>query len=212
MSTTACARRPVDVAIDPSVDFAAHVEYRGLVVDRAQGGEPAVLVPAPTLPFSAGPTYLLEAQGKTIAALWVKDPAHVTIRQTPAPTAPVIGRVEAHWNHGAINLTLRPVDGPELHSGTFQRTDSPGVPGILSWNMTFLLDVRGMYEADLRDPAGAQAGWLRVRISPYMAAARIYDGVLPSSVPEPVATAAVALIDSDVDYIEDHAVNPYVGN
>ena len=117
-----CATRVI-VPLDPKVDFAAHVEHSELVVDRAQGGAPAVLVPARTLPFSSGPTFLLQAQDKTIAALWVKDPAHVTVRQTSDPAAPVIGRVEAHWNAGAINLTLRPVDGPELHTGVFERTD-----------------------------------------------------------------------------------------
>ena len=45
-----------------------------------------------------------------------------------------------------------------------------------------------------------------------MAAPRIYDGVLPPSVQESLAIAAVALIDSDVDYIEGRAVNPYLGN
>jgi hypothetical protein len=183
LTLTACAAR-VTVPVDPKVDFAAHVEHRGLVVDRAQGGEPAVLVPVRTLPFSSGPTYLLQAQAKTIAALWVNDPAHATVRQTSDPAAPVIGRVEAHWKAGAINLTLRPMHGPELHTGVFERTDGPSLPSVLSWNANTVLDVRGMYEAD----------------------------VLPPSVPESLATAAVALVDSDVDYIEDHAVNVYLGN
>ena len=127
-----CASRLQAVPIDPRVDFAAHVEHRGLVVDRAHGAGPAVLVPAPTLPFSSGPTYLLQAEGKTIAALWGKDPAHVTVRQTADPTGPVIGRVEAHWNERAISLTLKPVNGPELHSGVFERTDGPSLPSVLS--------------------------------------------------------------------------------
>ncbi len=211
LTLTGCAAR-VTVPVDPRAEFAAHGEHRGLVVDRAHGGEPAVLVPARTLPFSSGPTYLLQAEDKTIAALWVKDPAHVTVRQTSDPAAPVVGRVEAHWNAGAINLTLRPVDGPELHTGVFERTDGPSLPSVLRWNAATVLDVRGRYEAELRDASGAPAGWLRVRISPYMAAGRIYDGDLPPSVPEALATAAVALVDSDVDYIEDHAVNVYLGN
>jgi hypothetical protein len=209
---TGCTLGNLDVPVDPRVDFAAHAEHRGLVVDRSPGGEPAVLVPAPTLPFSAGPTYLLQAKDKTIAALWVKDPAHVTVRQTSDPTAPVIGRVEAHWNHGAINLTLEPVNGLELQSSVFERIAGTFHPAVLSWYATTVLDVRGVYLADLRDQTGAAAGWLRVSISPYMAAPRIYDGVLPPSVQESLAIAAVALIDSDVDYIEGRAVNPYLGN
>ena len=200
------------VPVDPGVDFAAHVEHRGLVIDRAQGGEPAVLVPVAALPFTSGSTFLLQAQGKTIAALWVKDPAHVTVRQTSDPNAPVIGRVEAHWNAGAINLTFKPVGGQELQTSVFERTDGFGLPATLSSQATTVLDVRSMYRADLRDATGAPAGWLRVRISPNMAASRVYDGVLPPSVQEPLATAAVALVDSDVEYIEGHAVDVYLGN
>ena len=210
--SSGCTQGVQAVPVDPGVDFAAHVEHRGLVVDRAQGGEPAVLVPAPTLPFSSGPTYLLRAHDKTIAALWVRDPAHVTVRPTADPEGPVIGRVEAHWNKGAINLTLKPIEGPELHTGVFERTDGPSLPAVLGSQATTVLDVRGMYQADLRDATGAPAGWLRVRISPYMAAQRVYDGVLPPTVAEPLATAAFALVDSDVDYIEDHAINVYLGN
>jgi hypothetical protein len=209
-----CALKPHAVPVAPGVDFAAHVEHMGLVVDRAQGGEPAVLVPAPTPLFSSGPTYLLEAHGKTIAAFWVKDPGHVTVRRTADPASPVIGRVVAHWDNddGAISLTFEPANGPELHSGEFERTAGPFHPDVLGAQATTVVDVRGIYQADLHDAMGTQAGWLRVRISPYMAAARIYDGVLPASIQEPLATAACALVDSDVDYIEDHAVNVYLGN
>src|SRR5579862_4723946 len=207
----ACVRQ-VTVPIDPNVDFAAHAESRGLVVDRAVGGQPATLVPAGTWFFSPGPTYLLEAQGQILAALWVKDPAHVTVRRTADSTAPVIGRVEAHWQGGAIHLTLKPADGPELHSGVFERTDGPGLPAVLGTQASTILDVRGMYQADLLDPNGKPAGWLRVRISPYMVAGRVYDAVLPAPVQEPLATAAIALVDSDIDYIEDHALNVYLGN
>jgi hypothetical protein len=207
-----CAMRTHAVPVDPQVDFAAHEGHRGLVVDRAPGGDPAVLVTPGKLPFSSGPDYLLQDDGKTIAALWVKDPAHVTVRASADHSTPVIGRVQAHWIGGAINLTLDPANGPELHTGVFKRIDGPEYPKTLSSQATTVLDVRGMYEAELRDPSGAPVGWLRVRISPYMAASRIYDGDLPPSVQEPLATAAVALIDSDVDYIQGHTTDVYLGN
>ena len=93
----------------------------------------------------------------------------------------------------------------EVGAGTFH-------PAVLSWYATTVLDVRGIYLAELRDDTGAPAGWLRVSISPYLAAPRIYDGVLPAAIQEPLAIAAAELIDADVDYIEGRAVNPYLGN
>ena len=207
-----CGARPMHVPLDPRVDFAAHSEHRGLVVDRAEGGQPAVLVPASTLPFTSGPTYVLEGDGKTMAALWVKDAGHITIRQAADAAAPVLGRVQAHWHHGAISLTFTPVAGPELHTTEFQRTDGPVGPAVLGPQITTAPDIRGFYQADLLDSTGAPVGWLRVRLTPYMDASRVYDGVLPDSVQEPLATAAVELVDSDIDYIEGHATNVYLGN
>jgi len=199
------------LTVDPGVDFAAHSEHRGLVVDRAQGAEPAVLVPAGSL-FSRGPNYLLEADGKTLAALWVKDLAHVTVRRTADPAGPVIGRVGASWQEGAIRLTLTPADGPPLQTGRFHRVDGPGIPDLLTSHFGAVLDERGMYFAELRDEQGNATGWLRVRISPYQAARRVYDAALPSSVPEPLATAAVALVNANIRESENHAVDVYLGN
>jgi hypothetical protein len=206
-----CASPLRAVPVDPGVDFAAHVEHRGLVIDRAHGPEPAVLVPAGSL-FSRGPNYLLEADGKTLAALWVKDLAHVTVRRTADPAGPVLGRVGASWKEGAIRLTLTPADGPALQTGRFHRVDGPGPPELLTSDFGTVLDERGMYLAELRDEKGNAIGWLRVRISPYQAARRIYDADLPPSVPEPLATAAVALVNANIRESENHAVDVYLGN
>ncbi len=195
----------------PGADFVAHVEHRGLVIDRAPGAAPAVLVPAGSL-FSRGPDYLLEADGTTLAALWVKDLAHVTVRRTADPASPVIGRVQASWQDGAMRLTLQPADGPTLQTGRFHRVDGPGLPDLLTADFRTVLDERGMYRADLRDEHGKTTGWLSVRISPYQESRRVYDAALPSGVADPLAAAAVALVNANLRESERHAVDVYLGN
>ena len=74
-----------------------------------------------------------------------------------------------------------------------------------------MLDVRGTYRAELRDAQGTPSGWLRVRVSPSRAARNIYDGAVPAVLNGPLATAAAAVLDGEVNYIEDHAVNVYFG-
>ena len=177
-----CASAPHAVSVDPGVDFAAHVEHRGLVIDRARGEKPAVLVPAGSL-FSNGPDHLLQVQadGKTLAALWITDLAHVTVRRTADPDGPVMGSVEASWKEGAIQLTLKPADGPALQTGRFHRVDGPELPDLLTSNISTTLDERGTYRAELRDGQGNSIGWLRVGISPFTAGRRVYDAALPSS-------------------------------
>jgi hypothetical protein len=169
-----------------------------------------VLVPAGSL-FSSGPNFLLKSGGKTLAALWVQDSGHVIIRRSVDPSSPLIGRVDATWHQGAIRLTLTPADGPALQLGRFHRVDSPR-SAILGVGATTVLDLRGMYEAQLRDTQGATTGWLRVRISPYQDARRIYDGNLPATVQEPLAAAAVALVNSDISNLRNRAVDVYQGN
>jgi hypothetical protein len=203
---------PVHAATtDPGVDFHAHIEHEGLVVDQAHNGTPAVLVPAGSL-FSSGPNFLLQENGKTLAALWVKDPEHATVRRTADPASPVIGRVDTAWDDGAIRLTLKPTGGPVLQTSTFHRLDGPRSSDVLGSQATTVLDVRGIYLANLRDAQGKDAGWLRVRISPYQNSRRIYDGELPASVQEPLAAAAVALVNSDVSNLTNNAVDVYLGN
>jgi hypothetical protein len=195
---------------DPNVDFGAHLEHRGLVIDQARNGQPAVLVPAGSL-FSSGPNFLLQSGGKTLAGLWMEDSAHAIIRRSADPSSPLIGRIHATWPQDAIQLTLTPADGPALQLGRFHRVDSPR-DDILGVGASTVLDLRGMYVAQLRDPQGAKTGWLRVRISPYQDARRIFEGNLPATLPEPLAAAAVALVNSDISYLRSRAVDVYQGN
>jgi len=198
------------LADDGNVNFSAHVEHQGLVFDQAANGEPAVLVPAGSL-FSRGPNYLLQSGGRTLAALWVDGSGHVTVRRTADPSGPPIGRVAATWDHDAIRLTLQPADGQALQLGRFHRVDHPRSE-ILGVGATTVLDLRGMYVAQLRNDKGEDSGWLRVRSSPYQDARRIYEGNLPASVPEPLAAAAVLLVNSDISSVRSHTVDVYLGN
>jgi hypothetical protein len=207
-----CAPRLQAIPLDPGVDFAAHAAHRGLVVDEMPGASPAVLVPAGWQSWTGGPRFLLQAHNKTIAALWFAQPGKIIVRQRANRHAPLIGEVDATWRESAIRLTFKPANGSPLQTGAFDRIDGRVVTAALGPQVDTILDVRGVYRAELRDAQGAPAGWLRVEISPHQAAPHMYDGVLPPSVNGPLATAAVALLDSDVNSIEDHAVNVYIGN
>ena len=207
-----CAPPLQAVPVAPDVDYAAHVDHRGLVIDEMPGASPAILESAAWHPWSDGPQFLLRAHGRTIAALWHPEAGKMLVRKTSDPQSPLIGEVDATWRHGAIRLTFKPADGVEVQTGEFDRIDGRFSTVALSSQATTVLDVRGVYRADLHDATGAPAGWLRVQVSPYQGASRIYDGVVPASLNGPLATAAMALVDSDVNDIEDHAINVYVGN
>jgi len=210
--TISCAPVLEAIPVDPGVDFAAHAAHVGLVVDEMPGASPAVLVPAGWQSWTGGPRFLLQANDKTIAALWFPKFDKMIVRGTADPQAPLIGEVDAAWKDGTIRLTLKPAKGASFKTAAFDRIDGRMGTAALGPLVYSVLDVRGVYRAELRDAQGGPAGWLRAQISPHQAAPHIYDGVLPASLNGPLATAAVALLDSDVKYIEDHAVNVYLGN
>jgi len=207
-----CTPRVHAIPVDRDVDYAAHMEHQGLVVDEMPGASPAILVPAGWQTGPRGPRFLLQAHDKTMAALWFPRAGQMIVRKTADPASPLLGEVDANWNQGAIQLTFKPADGPEFKTGEFERIDGRVVTAALSSHVQTVLDVRGVYRAELRDANGASAGWLRVQISPHQAASRIYDGEVPPELNGPLTTAAIAMVDSDVDYIEDHALDVYVGN
>ncbi len=134
------------------------------------------------------------------------------VRQTADPQSPLIGEINASWDHGAIRLTLKPADGPVFETGTFDRVDGRVATAALSSQAKTEFGLRGTYRAELRDANGTPVGWLRAQIRSPLTATRIYDGVIPPAINGALAAAAVALLDADVDYIENHAVNPYVGS
>lgn len=207
-----CVTSHAPIPVDAAVNFAVHSEHRGLVVDRMEAtGQLAVLAPAATPLFSEGPTFVLKTDDGTIAAAWLPDPAHMVVRTSPDAAAAVIGHIEARWEHGAIRLILAPGDTSPIETGMFKRLDGRVAASMLGELATTVLDVRGVYRAELSDARGASSGWLRVQVSPYQPAPRIYDGVLPPSVNGPLAVAAVAMLDAEIDYVEQRAINVYRG-
>lgn len=203
-----CSLLPKSRLADPSIDFAAHPGYRGLVVDRMEGGQTAVLVRAHSTPSSAGPTHLLQTDGTTIAALWVADHNHITVRQTPDAAAPFVGDVLASWRHGALRLTFHSADGASFHTSRFDRIDGEQFPNILDREMYSVMDLPGVYRAELRDARNVPVGWLRVRILPYQGLPRDYTADVPGPLNGPLAVGAVALVDSEIDSIIDQNAFP----
>src|SRR5574340_416187 len=176
------------------------------------GAARAALVPASWYVLPSGPRFPLRAEGQTIAAFWFPEPGHMIVRQSADPQSPLIGEIHAGWTQGAIHLAPQPAHGAALQTSEFRRIDGRVVTASLSSQARTAIDMRGTYRAELRDATGQPVGWLRVQISPFAAARRIYDGVVPVPLNGPLVTAAVALLDYDVDYIREHAVDVHLGN
>ena len=141
-----------------------------------------VLIPATTPPFTNGPRFVLKTDDTApLAAVWFPDPAHMVVRAAPDAAAAVVGHVEARWERDAIRLVLTPAEGAPIETGMFQRIDGRVAPTLLGQLPTTGLEVRGVYRAAVNDSAGTSMGWLRVQISPYQPAQRIYDGALQQS-------------------------------
>ncbi len=202
-------QRPV-VQIDAASTFGAHRVSKGLDVDRLERGRIAKLRPASWIRLGDAPTYALTAEGHTIAALWL-DGSRVTARRAAAKNALLVGRIEPSWETNAIRLAIRTADGASFQTDPLLRQETGGGPDRLSRIAQTVLDVRGKFEAVVRDEKGIAVGNVRVRVTPYQAAARVYEGVLPPAVPPELAVAAAAALDAEIDWIEDHAVNVYRG-
>jgi len=211
VAVVGCALSPARVPVEPDVTFAAHEEHGRVVVDRLPGDGAAVATPPGWFRLWGGPTFVLRREGEAISALWRAAPGEVRVRASAARTAALIGTVEPSHEDGAVRLTLHPAGAAPLRTDVLERTSPGGGPPRLTRTAQTVLDVRGTYRAEVRDAAGKPAGWLRVRIGPYQPAPRIYDGVLPSEVPPGLAVAAVVAVGSEIDWIEDHALNVYRG-
>ena len=206
-----CALHRQPVSVDPGATFAAHREHGGIAIDRLERGRSGRLEPPSVFRWGGKPSFLLESDGQTLAALWLAG-SDVTVRSAAADTASAIGHVRPDWDNGAIRLSLEPHDGEPFRTDVLSR-QQPGVGlSTLTRAEQTTLDVRGVYEAQVRDRRGAAVGWLRTRISPYQAAPRIYEAVLPAAVPPALAAATAAALDAEIDWIENHSLNVYRGN
>ena len=198
---------PPTVPIDTGVNFAAHREHARIVVDRLPDGGSGLVEAPGWFRWGGAPTFVLTRDGQTVAGLWLTAPATVRVRAGRSPTAPIVAAVDPSWDDNAIWLTLRPADGAPLRTTTFERTQTSGGPPVLSRIVQTSVDVRGTYRAVVHNAQGAEAGWLRVKISPYQESPRIYDGVLPSDVAPGAAAAIAVALCSEIDWIENHTLD-----
>ena len=206
----ACARpieRPSPSAIDDAATFVAHRVHGGFAIDRLDAGTGEIRSVARL--GSTGPTFEVRGDDGSRAALWVAAPATVTARPSAVPTTPPAVTIEPSWDAQAIRLTIRSPDGAWYRTDVLARVDGRSGSPVFRRGVDTTLDARGTFRADLRDPSGAAAGWIEVRV-PSPDEPRLFQGVLPPSAPIIGAALTVAL-DSEIDWIEDHALDVYRG-
>jgi hypothetical protein len=194
---------------EPEATLAAHREHARLVFDRLPGVGAAELAPG-WLRWPGAPLEL-RAGGRTVAALRRLGPGAVEAGAGSSGDAPATSRIEPSWDDGAIHLILYTANGSRFETGFFERVGAGAAPERLNRLANSIFDVRGTYQAVLRDPSGTSVGWLRVVVDPLDTPVRSYEGVLPSVAPELAAAAALAL-DSEIDWIEEHAPDIYRGS
>ena len=207
----ACARGPRIVPVDAAASFALHQEGRRFYVDKPAATPAATIGPATLLRGPGDPMFAWRDGERVRAAYWLTGTNAVTVRQGPALTAATRGRVVPSWDDNAIRLRLEPPEGEVYLSDVFVRVE-PGVgPRMLSRVAATVLDVRGTYRAVLRDTAGAEVGWLRVRVGPYQPSERVYDAVLPDRIENDLAVAAMLALASEITWIESQSYDVYQG-
>src|SRR5262245_57666151 len=201
----ACARtiEPLPPGtLEPGTTFAAHRVHGGYAIDRFEDGRGGMIEATGWARWSAGPAFLVQADGYTVAALGLHSTATVGVRAAPA--APVIATVEPAWDDQAIRLTVRTADGTAFRTGPFERLAGGG-ESVLRRTALTNLDVRGTYRAELLDTAGRRVGWFQVNEwEPY--SPRLFQGVLPPDVPAAGPALAIA-VGSELDWIEDHTID-----
>ena len=207
---TGCVAAAAHVPVDPGANFTAHTESSGIVVDRMDDGQRGRLVPN-SIPFTHRPPFLVEEGDRKVAALWRDGSTFVVRPPTGGEDAHAMGTVTAEWIDHGIHFTFHPATGDALHTGAFHRQGWSG-PELLGQQVSNILELPGVYFAEVRDPANNPVGWMRVEIGRYGPTLRLYNASLPASISGPLALAAFQRIDSDIDWVEQHAVNPYIGN
>jgi hypothetical protein len=191
-----CALLASTTRADPSADFAAHRDWRGIVVDRMAGG-------GALLRRADDSVRLLQRDGATVAALSFADDGGVAVHPASGSTA-VLGEVWPSWRDGVLRLSLRSGETGLYHTSSFRRVGSASPPQILAEQLHSPFAVSalpGVYRAELRDDRDAPVGWVRVHIHPYVGLPRDYDADVPPDLDGPLVAGAVALLDAAIDAI-----------
>ena len=202
-----CGARAIPLQSDAS--FGMHQENRTFVVDRPKSSPPGVVTAAEWLRTPGAPAWALRRNGETLAAYWIDGNASTTARAGRSIGDRPLGEVSPSWDDNAIRLQLVPPGGQAIKSDVFARAADEGGTPVLTRAAQTILDVRGRYQAALRDATGVEVGWLRLRVGPYEPAARIYEAKLPAGVSDDLAVAAVISLASELDWIEGHTQNVY---
>lgn len=196
------------VPVEPYVTFAAHAASRGLVIDKMEGGGEGLVKPSTS---TTGPQLVLYSEDTPTATLWIQG-ADIVVGPAPPATTPPLGQVGAEWDERAIRLTFKPEGDGNFSTSTFKRIAGGKGPEELGRPVVSLLDLRGTYQADVLDADGKSAGWIRVRFAHSWSAHRIYDAVLPAALNGPLAVAAAARLDAELNAVSRPATDPYIGN
>ena len=159
------------VPLDSDATFAMHQENRTFVMDRPRSGAPAVVTAAEWLRLPGDPAWALRRNEQTRAAYWIDGNAGTTARAGLRSSDRPLGDVRPTWDDNAIRLHIEPSGGQPVVSDVFAATENGGGPAVLTRDTQTILDVRGRYQAALRDATGVQVGWMRLRIGPYQPAA-----------------------------------------
>ena len=205
----ACGCRARAIPLESDASFAMHQENRTFVVDRPKSSAPAVVTAAEWFRTPGAPAWALRRNGETLAAYWIDGNAGTTAWTGSRGSDRPLGDIRPTWDDNAIRLQIVPPDGQPIKSDVFARAGEGGGTSVLTRDAQTILDVRGRYQAALRDATGAAVGWLRLRIGPYEPAARIYEAKLPTGVSDDLAAAAVLSLASEIDWIEGHSQNVY---
>jgi hypothetical protein len=200
--------RPASIPLDPEATFAAHDEHGGIVLDRTQRGSGGQIATSGWLRAPGSPTFVLRVEEQAVAFFWLSGGSVVGRLRSNSAEPPSV-EVEPSFEAGAVKLTARRGGGQSLRTDTFAREGGGTGPSLLSRNAQTVLDVRGTYRATVRDDTGKPIGWLRVRVSPYQPAPRIYDARLPADVDDAVPAALVLALRDQIDWIERHAIDVY---
>ena len=202
----ACASRHTTLPAEPGVTLAAHRDGDAFVIDRLPDGETGLLVARGRLHGEDAPELTLKVAGERRAGLWMVGASRVLVRTEASTRAPRIGEVLSSWDGRAIRLAIYDDrDGSTLRTDVFLRSDGgPGAPALAREDPR-ATELEGTYRAAVRDAHETPVGWMRVQIRPTEHTSRIYDAVFPTAVEGALAAGAVAALDTEVTWLEDHS-------